>query len=255
VTTAALPLRLLLAASLVTFDGQARAEPLAPRPRACGAGTLQLSLVNQATVTDESLDVAMREASAIWRAAGLRLRWIPFPVARQVEPGSVVFVVVRPELQLAGGPAGVRSRRRTPLGRVSFSDEGRPANLIEVAASSVRTTVLKGTFGGFPVAGLPLHALGPLVGRGLGRVIAHEVGHWLLGRGHAQEGLMKPSLRSRDLVDAHPPGLPRRWSADGEALPLGTASRCELEPHALSSDIRVADGQSAGGPDRIQRPR
>ena len=50
-----------------------------------------------------------------------------------------------------------------------------------------------------------------MVGRGLGRVVAHELGHWLAGRGHMQFGVMKPAFDSRDLVQSIMPLLPPAW--------------------------------------------
>jgi hypothetical protein len=49
------------------------------------------------------------------------------------------------------------------------------------------------------------------VGRGLGRVLAHEIGHWLFGRGHTAHGLMRASIKRRDLVDRTAPPLPAAW--------------------------------------------
>ena len=181
----------------------------------------------------------------IWAAAGLRLTWVPEPTSDR-QGGRVVFVLVRPVL----GPSrrdevSSGGRRRTALGRVLFNDEGVPGNIIEVGFDSVRATVAKASRLDVPVARLPPMGLRHLTGRALGRVIAHEVGHWLLGRGHAKEGLMKPRLRGGELVDAVAPPLPQRWTVAGAALPLTAASRCELEPHALSNDVRVVAGDDA----------
>ena len=69
----------------------------------------------------------------------------------------------------------------------------------------------------------------PLLGRGLGRVVAHEIGHWLMGRGHTKQGLMRRAFGVDDLVASNVPPLPRTWTAAGsEPLPA-LSSRCELD--------------------------
>ena len=54
-----------------------------------------------------------------------------------------------------------------------------------------------------------LQTLAPTPGTG------HELGHWLVGRGHMQEGLMRPTFDDRDLVEWNFPRLPRPWTAAG----------------------------------------
>jgi hypothetical protein len=80
-----------------------------------------------------------------------------------------------------------------------------------------------------PVAGLPVFLHEILLGRGLGRVVAHEIGHWLGGRGHVQEGLMKPMFDDHDLVESDTPRLPRTWTAAAGMLEA-RFPRCEPTP-------------------------
>jgi hypothetical protein len=65
------------------------------------------------------------------------------------------------------------------------------------------------------VGTLPDHVQAPLLGRAVGRVIAHEVGHWLTGRRHTRDGLMRATFRERDLIDWWSPRAPRDWTTSG----------------------------------------
>jgi hypothetical protein len=79
----------------------------------------------------------------------------------------------------------------------------------------------------------------PLVGRAIGRVLAHEIGHWLRGRGHTTTGLMKAVLRGHELVDPLAPPLPREWTSAGPAPLLAGASRCKPPRTPLSAKPTV----------------
>jgi hypothetical protein len=226
--------RLILAAGLVLYaTAPASAAEAVPVPGACADGPLRLTVVNYSRADPLSLAASTREAAAIWAAAGLELTWLPMGDAERLPSGRVVFVAIRPALApVRRDTVAADVRRRIALGRVLFAEDGRPGNFIEVAFDAVQAAVARALRMATPAAGLPPMGLRLLVGRALGRVIAHEVGHWLLGSGHASDGLMKPGLGGFDLVDALPPRLPRRWGVAGEARSLTTASRCELEPHA-----------------------
>ena len=84
---------------------------------------------------------------------------------------------------------------------------------IEVSLDAITSVVMRGVYQNRSVADLPRRAQTDLLGRGLGRVIAHEIGHWRMGREHAPLGLMKESLNPEDLIDWVAAPLPRGWTA------------------------------------------
>ena len=62
-------------------------------------------------------------------------------------------------------------------------------------------------------ASLPLRLADTFLGRALGRVLAHEIGHYLLGtREHTAHGLMRPQFTPQDLLEDSPRLL---YSLDG----------------------------------------
>ena len=73
------------------------------------------------------------------------------------------------------------------LGQVPFGEDG-PGNLIEVSFEAVESLVMGSWYLNKPVAKFPDLLQQVLLGRGLGRVLAHELGHWLVGHGHGRKG-------------------------------------------------------------------
>ena len=87
------------------------------------------------------------------------------------------------------------------------------------------------------------------LGRALGRVLAHELGHLFLGKSqHEASGLMRSSFRHRDLTGR------RR-----ESMSFTTHDRQVLEAHrarvARYLESVASSGQSEGIPARVARPR
>ena len=93
-----------------------------------------------------------------------------------------------------------------------FDGSGHPANIIEVSLSEITSSVMTTSFADKTVSAWPLAQQRVLIGRAMGRVIAHEIGHWLFGPAHTTDGLMQPYLCGRDLIEVRPPALPRAWT-------------------------------------------
>lgn len=189
-----------------------------------------LYVINEAGVNATALHAAIAEADAIWRTAGLNLTWT-FPPATldTADPRTVVVIVRRHLVKPAGlNGAGVAGHHRMPLGWVVFGEDGRPGRLIEVSLDTLQTLIGKGTFMDKPMSSLPEQVLIPLTGRALGRVIAHELGHWLMGRGHTPIGLMRASFSFDDLADYTAPRLPREWKEGPLITQLTAAAGCTV---------------------------
>lgn len=190
---------------------------------------LRVHLINEAGAAPQTLDAAAAEAATIWAGVGLRLTW-SFGVPVDPFDGRTVVVIVRRALPQPPGlnPADPHHSSHPPLGWLVFDENGRPGNTIEVSFEALTSVVMLGSKLGKPIDALPDLAKRPLLGRGLGRVVAHEIGHWLMGRGHTRQGLMKALLSVRDLLDWRAARLPRAWTAAGSELRLALLSRCEL---------------------------
>jgi hypothetical protein len=187
---------------------------------------LRIHVINEAGAAQQTLDAAQAEAATIWANGGLRLVWTFPPAPLELRDGQTVVVVVRRALSLPATTDGadLRTCAHPSLGQIRFGVDRRPANLIEVSFRELMSLVMSGSYMDRPISEIPISAQRHVVGLGLGRVVAHEIGHWLMGSGHTERGLMRPRFNVRDLVGLKGPRLP------------ALSSRCELD--ALHSGTR-----------------
>jgi hypothetical protein len=195
-------------------------------PASCDGGALvrNLVLVDQAGSEPTTLDTAIAEAEAIWADADVRLVWMPAG-ARLTRPDA--YVVVRGGRQNPVKEAALMSSGGSrQLGWVRFEADGRRANLVEASLPAIKSALQNAWFANrlfrFHPPALQWH----LLGRALGRVIAHEIGHWLVGLGHADEGLMRPILRHDDLIAEKVPQLPPAWTDANTGRLAALRARC-----------------------------
>ena len=146
------------------------------------------------------LEVMMNEAAAVWGPYGIAIRWTD-----RANPDRCVSVDSSIAVQVDNAPSAPSRRstaRPVTLGatRVSSSRAGPvPIRLDHAAVERLLGSLTAVTLG--RVVGR--QQLTPSdVGRALGRVLAHEVGHVLLaGSRHARRGLMRASFVPSELVD------------------------------------------------------
>jgi hypothetical protein len=200
---------------------------------------LRVHLIDQTGAEPATLEVAVAETSEIWAPAGLRFKWTSAPTLPPPPDGRTVIVVIRRDLRpmWPAGAASARGRKRTPLGWLSFDEQGRSGHLIEVSFAATAALVHRGSQIDLLITALPEFRKSHLLGRGLGRVIAHEIGHWLMGRGHVEAGLMKARFGAQDLVEFRSPHLPKAWLAASADPRASSASACTpLALHRLLAE-------------------
>lgn len=194
--------------------------------------TMHVMVVNEARAPGDALVHATVEASRIWATAGLHLTWTLGDARRDEpdrrlasdgdggdgKPASIdIYVVVRANLVPVRSQAAEvgRPRRTAVMGRVLFGEFPERAKLIEISLTSTTASVARATRFNRPVTELAGWLRHEVLGCALGRVIAHEIGHLLFGRGHSRDGLMKPVLLPSELTSRTPPALPAEWMAPG----------------------------------------
>jgi hypothetical protein len=197
--------------------------------------SLHLALVDDADASSASLDAAAREVSTIWAAVGLRVAWVRRDVVDGASAARIQLSIVIRRTLVPSRTLTPAAEHRTPLGWVSFDADGRPANQLEISLAAVMASVASASYAGVGVPMLPRSARQALVGRALGRVIAHELGHWLFGRAHAGHGLMRQGLSGHELTKRVPPALPRTWVHDVPERLAARLSSCE------PAQARIAD--------------
>jgi hypothetical protein len=165
-----------------------------------------LQLVDRVRQPAEARAEMMRETSEVWLAAGVDVRWSKLHAAGTAEAEDVptadsshpqMIVIVRPDMPdvLTPVPSTVRV-----MASILFVGN-RPTTLIAAYPAEVQRLLETVRMDARAVSERPA-ALGQrLMGRVLGRAIAHELGHFLFGSAdHAEIGLMRARHRLDDLT-------------------------------------------------------
>ena len=209
--------------------------PAAPDAPGCDA-PLPLVWIDGGRTSPAVLVEAEREASRIWAPAGIAFEWTRSNPSRLIRAGEVLVMVRE---HLAGRPrADLRLNRRHALGRVILAEADRPSRLIELVLPAVARSVQGERMFGRAFRDLPDAARTLLVGRALGRVLAHEIGHWLFGREHTPHGLMRASISRRALASPIAPALPPAWPSQARDRLL--ARRACARPCAVPQPATAA---------------
>ena len=141
----------------------------------------------------------MQEATALWQPSAVRLTWVQSAVARGLpRPPLALEVVCDTSEARAAAKQGMLR-----LGFTTFRDrDGSAEPALGLSMQSVQRLVDESKWAGRPVADWPPAIRQELVGRALGRVLAHEIGHFLLAwRRHTPRGLMRAQFTAVELLD------------------------------------------------------
>jgi hypothetical protein len=179
------------------------------------------------------------EADTIWRAYGVRVVLFP-ALAREMRPCDVRLTL---RFESAAVPSNGRADR-TRLGSIWFHDGGVPSQTITMDADAIAARVLEVGLSGRPVDNWPPALAALLTTRALGRVLAHEIGHYLLAfPAHSRVGLMRSAFDGRQLG-----GWDRRvFQLEASALPRLRARVARLA--SFPEPLVAADQPAAARPD------
>jgi hypothetical protein len=151
-----------------------------------------LAFQDPAAMADTALRAAVKEAAVIWAPYGLVLERAG--VCDPPDPDTLVLAVDA----VADTPPG---RLGVVLGAIAFGPDGTPQPRISVFLSEVVRFVADTRVLGASEPEWPRALREEIIGRVVGRVLAHEIGHYVLGqKQHATAGLMRPLQRSDELV-------------------------------------------------------
>src|SRR5689334_24237725 len=151
-----------------------------------------LTLSSDGALPPHVAAAALREAAAIWAPYAVVLRAAP---AVDLPPGGPHILVDVDRLRPPRSAAIAR-----PLAAIDFR-QGAPRSLVRVFLAAIVELLDRSERYSVGFDRWPIAAQDVFLGRALGRVIAHEVGHFLLGTPHAPAGLMRPSFVPQDLVE------------------------------------------------------
>jgi hypothetical protein len=203
-----MPIALSLAAAALISAPALSATPLPLTPP-----TLVVTVAVSPAVSRSLVARVLAEASEIWRAASFMLLWQVEPIPAHVNVASVPgepadagrLSEVRPPpagLRVTvGGDVGIRGKNVhvMPLGWIMFR-AGSPQQ--EIYLSHTNAVALLAVSAGVVgrVGTLTVAERDTLLGRAIGRALAHEIGHYLLAsKVHASTGLMRAQRGAAEL--------------------------------------------------------
>src|SRR5262245_13038248 len=140
-----------------------------------------------------------RETERIWLRLGVALDWIellPAEHATHPAPDLVVMFEEHPNPVVDGS-----DRHNLVLGRLHRPATPCDAGVAHLWVSHVRRQIESIYLNGLPLISIPTRFASTLLARALGRTLAHEIGHYLLGAAHAPYGLMRAQFTARELID------------------------------------------------------
>jgi len=170
-----------MAASLVAGVALITSSALTARPLT-NVPPLVIDVIVATDISPSLVERVLAEAGDIWRAAGLTIIW--------KRDGRVSSA-----LRLTIGHWANRVRRdetSLPLGWIVFDDDGAPQHAIYVSYTNAHALMdqSRGITGASDK--MPRAESETLLGRAMGRALAHELGHYLLAsKEHSLKGLMR----------------------------------------------------------------
>ena len=142
--------------------------------------------------SQRSVDEMKREFEGIMKDSGVTFDWRLLEQAHQEVFGNLVVVRFKGKCVLE--PVGYLFDERGPLA-FTYSTEGVVQPYSEVACDKVTALVRSAMFGG------DYAKADELLGRALGRVVAHELVHMLSKSGaHGRQGIAKAALSGKRLI-------------------------------------------------------
>lgn len=176
------------------------ARPLAaPSAGRANQPQLRVRLLRQIPVPDTLLRAAGREATRIW-APHMRLSFDDptAPEDQYAPPPDLIAIVSN---KLVGSRPAADATWQTDLAAIGFYAPNTPSNLIQVFYPGVVRLARGALLSGTPISRWPTRLADEAIARVLGRVLAHEVGHFVLRSSqHSPTGLMRGTHVSGDFV-------------------------------------------------------
>jgi len=162
--------------------------------------SVHISLDQDGRLSAGQLRMAVEQIQQIWSEADIAVT-----AARYGEPSAQGEAVVSLRILRVAAPP---TRRGAPiLAWTVVGPSGLSQPTLIVSVPSIVALVSDSEFAGTAFTRLTNDVRDELIARAIGRVAAHELGHYLLQKaGHRTGGLMRPSYSARDLVGAwlHP---------------------------------------------------
>ncbi len=201
----------------------------APRASASAVTPCSIAIDLGAAVPLDWSDAAhrdfRREATGVWASEGVRFCW------RGDGPCSPVWATLYVRV-VREAPVAPDATPGHALGWMGFSERSGPGSLVLLSERWVVQLLGRAERGARALAELP-GMVRRLLPRALGRALAHELGHYLLGRReHSASGVMRAAFRPEDLAD----------EGAGQRMGLSTRDRQALRARCSPSESHAGAG-------------
>jgi hypothetical protein len=151
-------------------------------------------VVDEAGVEPWQMRVMIEQVERIWTPAGVDFSWGSGPTAES----ALTVIIQEGTLKKGGAPLAAW---RHVLGSIPVSD-GHVLSRISVSLGTVRSLLGDALIRGRPLSQRPLRLRQEVEAQVLGRVLAHEIGHYRLrSPGHTPTGLMRAVFTTEELVN------------------------------------------------------
>ena len=152
-----------------------------------------------------ALDTRLPDAAARYAIEESAAVWAPYHVdIAQLNAATPCGMLDAIDAVLTVTTDGGRPRpaaSSSPFGSIRFLEDGRPEDAIVVHEQAITSVALESILiNGTHESQWPRSLRDLIYGRIVGRVIAHEIGHWLLSREHSRDGLMRAMHSAHDLA-------------------------------------------------------
>jgi hypothetical protein len=179
--------------------GGIAAAPSTPLP----GRALLVHLIERCVPTDDCLPSTIvtrmkYETERIWSSLDVQIMWID-----SLDAGAQTHAqVLTAMLEEDSDPIWPEGRGGAVLGSLHQPPSACGPGLARVWLRRIRRHISAVRLDGHPFDSLPGAFAQILLGRALGRVLAHEIGHYLLGTAeHATHGLMRARFAPQDLLE------------------------------------------------------
>jgi hypothetical protein len=212
------------AAALVASSLAAGAMAPVTQP---GPPPIVVNLSVMADVPSSLVDVTIAETEAIFKRAGISFVW-------RFGPPSLTTLTV-----VIGNERGTPRGDVMALGWIVFED-GRPDQRIYLSFANAQQFLIDARNVVGALTNMPRAERETMLGRTMGRALAHELGHYLLAtKVHTQKGLMKAMRTAQEF-----------FSPDRRRFQLEPVQRLEIATRLRGDAVIASRRNSGSGPVR-----
>jgi len=154
-------------------------------------------------ISEKTVAIALVEAAAIWRGPGVTLVWEIDRAggATAAAPGGSCACI---NVLFENDDASAARFTPMPLGWIAFDELDDPAREIHLSYGNA-VMLVKEWYGATVANQMTIYERETLLGRALGRALAHEVGHYLFrSKAHTKTGLMQGHQKAVDFFSPSP---------------------------------------------------